>query len=105
MDNLPLRKLRKVRCCVCLVLMASTPVFAGGSLPFASTLTVLKNAITGPFLMAAAMIMVVVTCIMLAFGEWGDGFKKLINVALWLSIAFGATSFINILFPSSLGIY
>jgi type IV secretory pathway VirB2 component (pilin) len=76
----------------------STPVFAQGSLPFDSTLKVLKNAITGPFLMAAAMIMVVVTCIMLAFGEWGDGFKKLINIALWLSIAFGATGFISALF-------
>jgi type IV secretory pathway VirB2 component (pilin) len=71
------------------------------ALPFTSTLTTLKNAITGPFLLAAAMIMIVITCVMLAFGEWGDGFKKLINIVLWLSIAFGVTGFMSSLFGSS----
>jgi type IV secretory pathway VirB2 component (pilin) len=80
--------------------LTSTPVMAA-ALPFTSTLTTLKNAITGPFLLAAAMIMIVVTCVMLAFGEWGDGFKKLINIALWLSIAFGVTGFMSSLFGSS----
>ena len=75
----------------------STSAWAS-NLPFTSTLTTLKNAVTGPFLLAAAMIMVVVTCIMLAFGEWGDGFKKLINIVFWLSIAFGVTGFIGSLF-------
>lgn len=73
------------------------------NLPFTSTLTVLKNAVTGPFLLAAALIMIVVTCVMLAFGEWGDGFKKLINIVLWLSIAFGATSFVSSLFGGAAG--
>lgn len=84
----------------CLISLYHGPVMAA-ALPFTSTLTTLKNAITGPFLLAAAMIMVVVTCVMLAFGEWGDGFKKLINIALWLSIAFGVTSFISSLFGSA----
>lgn len=67
-------------------------------LPFNSTMNLLKDAITGPFLMSASIIMIVVTCLMLAFGEWGDGFKKLINIVLWLSIAFSATSFVTTLF-------
>lgn len=67
-------------------------------LPFTSTMDLLKDAITGPFLMSASIIMIVVTCLMLAFGEWGDGFKKLINIVLWLSIAFSATSFVTTLF-------
>ena len=71
------------------------------SLPFTSTLTTLKNAITGPFLLTATMIMVVVTFMMMAFGEWGDGFKKLINIVFWLSMAFGVTSFIGSLFGQS----
>jgi type IV secretory pathway VirB2 component (pilin) len=87
----------------CYGMAYSAPAYAGGNLPFTSTLTVLKNAITGPFLMAAAMIMVVVTCVMLAFGEWGDGFKKLINIVLWLSIAFGASGFMSSLFGSGAG--
>lgn len=67
-------------------------------LPFTSTMNLLKDSITGPFLMSASIIMIVVTCLMLAFGEWGDGFKKLINIVLWLSIAFSATSFVSTLF-------
>lgn len=56
-------------------------------LPFDSTMNLLKDAITGPFLVSVSIIMIVATCLMLAFGEWGDGFKKLINIVLWLSIA------------------
>jgi type IV secretion system protein TrbC len=71
---------------------------SGSDLPFNSTMNRLKDAITGPFLMSVAIIMIVITCLMLAFGEWGDGFKKLINIVLWLSIAFSATSFVTTLF-------
>ena len=71
---------------------------AGSDLPFNSTMNLLKDSITGPFLMSVSSIMIVVTCLMLAFGEWGDGFKKLINIVLWLSIAFSATSFVTTLF-------
>lgn len=70
----------------------------GADLPFNSTMNLLKDSITGPFLMSASIIMIVATCLMLAFGEWGDGFKKLINIVLWLSIAFSATSFVTTLF-------
>ena len=69
-----------------------------GSLPFNSTMNIVKDAISGPFLLAAAVIMIVITCLMLAFGEWGDGFKKMINIVLWLSVAFAATGFITSLF-------
>jgi type IV secretory pathway VirB2 component (pilin) len=70
------------------------------TLPFSSTMTVLKDAISGPFLLAASIIMIVITCLMLAFGEFGDGFKKLINIVFWLSIAFGVVGFITTLFGS-----
>lgn len=85
---------------VVLGLLNSSTVFAGttGDLPFTSTMQTLEKAISGPFLMAASIIMVVVTCLMLAFGEWGDGFKRIITVVLWLSIAFAATSFITTMF-------
>jgi type IV secretory pathway VirB2 component (pilin) len=67
-------------------------------LPFVKNLDLLKEAISGPFLAAAAIIMIVVTCLMLAFGEWGDGFKRVINIVLWLSVAFGSVSFVSTLF-------
>ena len=69
-----------------------------GNLPFNSTMNTLKDAISGPFLLSASIIMIVVTCLMLAFGEWGDGFKKFINIVLWLSVAFGAVSFVTTMF-------
>jgi type IV secretory pathway VirB2 component (pilin) len=77
-----------------------TEAFAStsGNLPFNSTMNILKDAISGSFLLSAAIIMIVITCLMLAFGEWGDGFKKFINIVLWLSIAFAATSFITTMF-------
>ena len=82
-------------------LLLTNDVFAstdGGDLPFVSTMNTLKDAISGPFLLSGAIIMIVVTCLMLAFGEWGDGFKKMINIVLWLSVAFAATSFVTTMF-------
>lgn len=80
------------------ILCAKALASSTGDLPFVSTLNKLKDSISGPFLLSAAIIMIVVTCVMLAFGEWGDGFKRLINIVLWLSIAFAVTSFITALF-------
>ncbi len=70
----------------------------GENLPFESTLDILQKSISGPVLTSMSIIMVAVTCLMLAFGEWGDGFKKIINIVLWLSIAFAAVSFLNRMF-------
>ncbi len=99
MNNLRLRNWLKtliIGCSISWINLASADT--GDDLPFNSTMTLLKNSITGPFLMSASIIMIVATCLMLAFGEWGDGFKKLINIVLWLSIAFSATSFVTTLF-------
>ncbi len=68
------------------------------NLPFESTLDMLQKSISGPVLTSISIIMVAITCMMLAFGEWGDGFKKIINIVLWLSIAFAAVSFLNHMF-------
>lgn len=78
--------------------VASAPAFAGDALPFDSTIKELQTAISGKFLTGTAIIMIVITCVMLAFGEWGDGFKKIINIVLWLSVAFGATAMVTTLF-------
>jgi len=80
--------------------MQSALASTSSNLPFNSTMEIVKDAISGPFLLAASIIMIVITCLMLAFGEWGDGFKKMINIVLWLSIAFAATNFITSLFGS-----
>ncbi len=79
-------------------MILNAPAIAANSetkLPFASSMKTLQEAISGPFLMSASIIMIVTTCLMLAFGEWGDGFKKIINIVLWLSVAFGGIGFIQ----------
>lgn len=68
------------------------------NLPFESTLDMLQKSISGPVLTSMSIIMVAITCLMLAFGEWGDGFKKIINIVLWLSVAFAAVSFLTHMF-------
>lgn len=83
---------------LCLLLSGKTFAGSTGNLPFVSTMNMLKEAVSGPFLLASAILMIVVTCLMLAFGEWGEGFKKMINVVLWLSVAFAATSFVSTMF-------
>ena len=107
MENFHLKNWRKKLfvyfVCLTFSLLKMSSAFAsttGGNLPFTSTMNTLKDAISGPFLLAAAIIMIVITCLMLAFGEWGDGFKKIINIVLWLSVAFAATSFITTMFGS-----
>ena len=77
--------------------LAST---SGSELEFVSPTVKIQQAISGPWLMAAGIIMVVVTCLLLAFGEFGDGFKKIINIVMWLSIAFSATTFMVTMFGS-----
>ncbi len=79
---------------------ATAATTGGDSLPFESTLDMLQKSISGPVLTSMSIIMVAVTCVMLAFGEWGEGFKKIINIVLWLSIAFSAVSFLNHMFAA-----
>lgn len=98
MANLTLKNWLKAISLSGLFLASNAWATTTGNLPFVSTMNTLKDAISGPFLLSGAIIMIVVTCLMLAFGEWGDGFKKIINIVLWLSVAFGAVSFITTLF-------
>ncbi len=82
------------------MLISISPAFASttSNLPFSSTMEKVKDAISGPFLLSAATILLVITCLMLAFGEWGDGMKKLINIVFWLSLAFSGAGFLVLLF-------
>ena len=101
MSNLYLKSWLSRRFIVgCSMFLAGQEAFASsmGSLPFNSTMNTLKDAISGPFILSASIIMIVITCLMLAFGEMGEGFKKIINIVLWLSIAFGSGSFVSTLF-------
>lgn len=67
----------------------------GGDLKAVDQLEALQQTISGPILTSISVIMIVVTALMLAFGEWGDGFKRLIQIVFWISIAAGASSLVT----------
>ena len=67
----------------------------GGDLKAVDQLQSLQETISGPILTSISVIMIVVTALMLAFGEWGDGFKRLIQIVFWVSIAAGASSLVG----------
>lgn len=76
--------------------LAPKLVFAkGDDLLAVQKLGELQETISGPVLSSISVIMVVVTALMLAFGEWGDGFKRLIQIVFWISIAAGASSMVS----------
>lgn len=68
--------------------------FAGGTgMPWEGWLDKILNSITGPVAKAVGVIAIVACGMGIAFGNGGEGMKKLLMVCLGLSIAFTAASF------------
>ena len=77
---------------VCLALAA--PAHAAGSgMPWEGPLDQILQSIEGPVARIAAVIIIIMTGLALAFGETSGGMRKLIQIVFGLSIAFAATSF------------
>ena len=66
---------------------------AGGAMPWEGPLTAVMDSITGPVARVIAILIIVATGMTLAFGDVGQGFKKLLQILFGLAIAFAATSF------------
>lgn len=72
------------------------PAFAGGSgMPWESSLLDIQQSLQGPVAKGIAIIAIIVTGLSFAFGEGGPVFKKGMGVALGLSVAFGASAFVD----------
>lgn len=85
-----------------LFLVLSVDAYASsttGNLPFVSTMDTFKTNFMA-WLFGAAVVLWVGTCLMLAFGEWSQGLKQVINIIFWLSLAFGGATGITALFGS-----
>ena len=65
----------------------------GGGMPWEAPLTAVLDSITGPVARIIAILIIVATGFTLAFGDVGQGFKKLLQILLGLAIAFAAASF------------
>jgi type IV secretion system protein VirB2 len=65
----------------------------GGGMPWEGPLQQVADSITGPVARVISILIIVATGMTLAFGDVGQGFKKLLQILFGLAIAFAATSF------------
>ena len=76
-----------------LAFVAGTAHAAGSGMPWEGPLDQILQSIEGPVARIAAVIVIIMTGLALAFGESSGGMRKLIQIVFGLSIAFAATSF------------
>ena len=76
-----------------LAFLAGTAHAAGSGMPWEGPLDQILQSIEGPVARIAAVIVIIMTGLALAFGESSGGMRKLIQIVFGLSIAFAATSF------------
>jgi type IV secretion system protein VirB2 len=76
-----------------LVASCHTARAAGSGMPWEAPLQRILESIQGPVAKVAAVIIIIVTGLSLAFGDTSGGFRRLIQIVFGLSIAFAATSF------------
>lgn len=81
--------------------MASSGSGGGAGLPWESPLNKILSSIQGPVARVMILLSIIATGIMMAFGEHGSGFKKVMGIAFGGSIVLGATSFVSTLFGAS----
>ena len=75
------------------LLIAGPAHAAGSGMPWEGPLDQILQSIEGPVARIAAVIVIIMTGLALAFGETSGGMRKLIQIVFGLSIAFAATSF------------
>ena len=75
------------------LLLAGPAHAAGSGMPWEGPLDQILQSIEGPVARIAAVIVIIMTGLALAFGETSGGMRKLIQIVFGLSIAFAATSF------------
>ncbi|WP_428410570.1 TrbC/VirB2 family protein [Hyphococcus sp.] len=76
-----------------LAFLVGTANAAGSGMPWEGPLDQILQSIEGPVARIAAVIVIIMTGLALAFGESSGGMRKLIQIVFGLSIAFAATSF------------
>lgn len=89
------------------VLAATSPAFAsapsagGSGMPWEKPLDTILQSLQGPVARFFILAAIIVTGILMAFGEHGSGFKKVMGIAFGGSLVIGAISFVSSLFGAS----
>ena len=73
--------------------VTSTAHAAGSSMPWESPLASILQSVEGPVAKIIAVIIIISTGLMLAFGDASGGSRRMIQIVFGLSIAFAASSF------------
>ena len=76
-----------------LIIMSTAAMAQGSGMPWEDRLTKILDSITGPVAKVIGALAIVLTGLGMAFGEGGDGVKRLLQIAFGLSIAFTAVTF------------
>lgn len=77
---------------------ASSPSSSGSGLPWEGPLATILASIQGPVARVGILLAIIITGLMMAFGEHGSGFKKIMGIAFGGAIVIGAVSFVSTLF-------
>lgn len=80
---------------------ASSPSSGGSGMPWEGPLDQILTSIQGPVARVGILLAIIATGIMMAFGEHGSGFKKIMGIAFGGSIVIGAVSFVSTLFGAA----
>ena len=73
--------------------LSSAAHAAGSSMPWESPLASILQSVEGPVAKIIAVIIIISTGLMLAFGDASGGSRRMIQIVFGLSIAFAASSF------------
>jgi type IV secretion system protein VirB2 len=90
---------RSIQRCLAIALIAGLAPCAyaatssAGGMPWEDPLNAVMLSITGPTARIIAILIIVAAGLTLAFGDIGQGFKKLLQILFGLAIAFAAATF------------
>lgn len=78
----------------CFTLALTPAAYAAGSgMPWEAPLQSVLDSVEGPVAKIIAVMIIIMTGLMLAFGDTSGGFRRLVQIVFGISIAFAASSF------------
>ncbi|CAG9229914.1 membrane hypothetical protein [Paraburkholderia tropica] len=80
---------------------ASSPSAGGSGMPWENPLNTILTSLQGPVARFGIIASIIITGILMAFGEHGSGFKKLMGIAFGGSIVVGVVAFVTALFGAA----
>ena len=93
-DSLRARRLMLPIWMAVMAITLPAPAFAAGAgMPWEAPLQNILNSVEGPVSKIIAVLIIITTGLTLAFGETSGGFRRLIQLVFFISIAFAASSF------------